>query len=126
MTTVAVQPAEPGSWWLVLLGGLAGQAARVAEADRGRAALLATVSHDLRAPLAAAKAAVSGLRACDARLTADDPVPATTAESKALAKALKAKGFAFVGPTTAYAAMQACGLVDDHIAGCPVAAANDA
>ncbi len=47
--------AEPGSWGLVLLGGLAGQAARVAEADRGRAALLATVSHDLRAPLAAAK-----------------------------------------------------------------------
>ena len=48
--------AEPGSWWLVLLDGLAGQAARVAEADRGRAAMLATVSHDLRAPLAAAKA----------------------------------------------------------------------
>jgi K+-sensing histidine kinase KdpD len=38
------------------------------EADRGRAALLAAVSHDLRAPLAAAKAAVSGLRARDARL----------------------------------------------------------
>jgi len=35
--------AEPGSWWLVLLGGLAGQAARVAEADGGRAALLAAV-----------------------------------------------------------------------------------
>ena len=49
MTTVAAQPAEPGAWWLVLLGGLAGQATRVAEADRGRAALLATVSHDLRA-----------------------------------------------------------------------------
>jgi len=64
--------AEPGSWWLVLLGGLAGQAARVAEADRGRSTLLATVSHDLRAPLAAAKAAVSGLRAGDARLTTDD------------------------------------------------------
>ena len=42
------------------------------EADRGRAALLATVSHDLRAPLAAAKAAVTGLRSRDARLTADD------------------------------------------------------
>jgi two-component system sensor histidine kinase KdpD len=42
------------------------------EADRGRAALLAAVSHDLRAPLAAAKAAVSGLRTRDARLTADD------------------------------------------------------
>src|ERR1700691_5971192 len=42
------------------------------EADRGRAALLAAVSHDLRAPLAAAKAAVSGLRSRDARLTAED------------------------------------------------------
>src|ERR1700691_4986538 len=42
------------------------------EADRGRAALLAAVSHDLRAPLAAAKAAVSGLRSGDARLTAED------------------------------------------------------
>ena len=45
-------------------------------------------------------------------------LPAQTAESKALAKALKAAGFRFVGPTTAYAAMQACGLVDDHVAGC--------
>ena len=47
-----------------------------------------------------------------------EDVPALTAESKALAKALKAAGFRFVGPTTAYAAMQACGLVDDHLAGC--------
>ena len=47
-------------------------ARRVAEADRMRAALLATLSHDLRSPLAAAKAAVSGLRAADVRLTADD------------------------------------------------------
>lgn len=45
-------------------------------------------------------------------------VPAQTPESVALAKALKAAGFRFVGPTTAYAAMQACGLVDDHLAGC--------
>ncbi len=47
-------------------------------------------------------------------------VPATTAESKALSKALKKEGFRFIGPTTAYAAMQACGLVDDHLATCPV------
>jgi DNA-3-methyladenine glycosylase I len=47
-------------------------------------------------------------------------LPASTPESKALAKALKARGFRFVGPTTAYAAMQACGLVDDHVAGCLV------
>jgi DNA-3-methyladenine glycosylase I len=45
-------------------------------------------------------------------------VPAQTPESKALAKALKARGFRFVGPTTAYALMQACGLVNDHLEGC--------
>ncbi|MBB5785905.1 DNA-3-methyladenine glycosylase I [Jiangella mangrovi] len=45
-------------------------------------------------------------------------VPATTPESAALAKALKKNGFVFVGPTTAYAAMQACGLVNDHLEGC--------
>jgi DNA-3-methyladenine glycosylase I len=45
-------------------------------------------------------------------------VPAATPESTALAKALKRSGFRFVGPTTAYAAMQACGLVDDHLEGC--------
>ena len=46
-------------------------------------------------------------------------VPATSPESVAMAKALKRHGFVFVGPTTAYAAMQACGLVDDHLAACP-------
>ena len=45
-------------------------------------------------------------------------VPATTPESKALAKELKRRGFVFIGPTTAYAGMQACGLVNDHLAGC--------
>ena len=45
-------------------------------------------------------------------------VPAITRESTALARALKKRGMVFVGPTTAYAAMQACGLVDDHLAGC--------
>ncbi|WP_030544991.1 DNA-3-methyladenine glycosylase I [Streptomyces albus] len=45
-------------------------------------------------------------------------VPATTGESTALAKELKKRGFRFVGPTTAYALMQACGLVNDHLAGC--------
>jgi DNA-3-methyladenine glycosylase I len=47
-------------------------------------------------------------------------LPAQTEESRLLAKALKAAGFRFVGPTTAYAAMQACGLVNDHIATCPI------
>jgi DNA-3-methyladenine glycosylase I len=45
-------------------------------------------------------------------------VPALTPESTALAKALKQRGFRFVGPTTAYALMQACGLVNDHLEGC--------
>jgi DNA-3-methyladenine glycosylase I len=47
-------------------------------------------------------------------------VPAVTAESTAMAKALKRSGFRFVGPTTAYALMQATGMVDDHLAGCHV------
>jgi DNA-3-methyladenine glycosylase I len=45
-------------------------------------------------------------------------LPAHTAESTALSKELKKRGFRFVGPTTAYALMQACGLVNDHLAGC--------
>ncbi len=45
-------------------------------------------------------------------------VPAVTAESTAMAKELKRRGFRFVGPTTAYATMQACGLVNDHLEGC--------
>ncbi|MFJ2864726.1 DNA-3-methyladenine glycosylase I [Kitasatospora sp. NPDC087314] len=51
-------------------------------------------------------------------------VPAVTPESTALAKALKKEGFRFVGPTTAYALMQACGLVDDHLADCHVRTAR--
>jgi DNA-3-methyladenine glycosylase I len=45
-------------------------------------------------------------------------VPATTPESTAMAKDLRKHGFRFVGPTTAYALMQATGMVDDHIDGC--------
>jgi DNA-3-methyladenine glycosylase I len=45
-------------------------------------------------------------------------LPATTPESTALAKELRRRGFLFVGPTTAYALMQAAGLVNDHLAGC--------
>ena len=47
-----------------------------------------------------------------------EDVPSITPESTALSKELKRRGFRFVGPTTAYAAMQACGLVNDHLAGC--------
>ena len=67
----------------------------------------------------------------DALIRAHAPVPrtkppatwaevhSTTPETVALARALKRRGFRFVGPTTLYALMQACGLVDDHLAGCP-------
>ncbi|MFJ9825870.1 DNA-3-methyladenine glycosylase I [Streptomyces sp. NPDC101160] len=52
-----------------------------------------------------------------APLTIGD-VPAVTDESTALSKDLKKRGLRFIGPTTAYALMQACGLVDDHVTGC--------
>jgi DNA-3-methyladenine glycosylase I len=49
-------------------------------------------------------------------------IPSVTAESKAMARELKRRGFRFVGPTTSYALMQATGMVDDHIRGCWVPA----
>ena len=45
-------------------------------------------------------------------------IPAETAESKAMSKDLKKRGFRFVGPTVCYAFMQATGLVNDHVVGC--------
>lgn len=45
-------------------------------------------------------------------------IPAVTPESTALSRALRSKGFRFVGPTTMYALMQSAGLVDDHVTGC--------
>ena len=44
---------------------------------------------------------------------------ASTPEAAALARELKGLGFRFLGPTTLYALMQACGVVDDHLAACP-------
>jgi DNA-3-methyladenine glycosylase I len=55
-----------------------------------------------------------------------DDLPAITPESTALSKELKKRGFRFVGPTTAYATMQACGVVNDHLAGCWVRAEVEA
>lgn len=55
-------------------------------------------------------------RSPEPRTTAD--VPTTSPESKALARDLKSRGFAFVGPTTAYALMEAIGMVDAHLVGC--------
>ena len=51
---------------------------------------------------------------------------AETPASKELSKRLRAAGFRFVGPTTVYAAMQACGVVNDHVANCHVRAAVEA
>jgi DNA-3-methyladenine glycosylase I len=45
-------------------------------------------------------------------------IPASTAGSKALAKELRSHGFTFTGPVTAYATMQSCGIVNDHLADC--------
>jgi DNA-3-methyladenine glycosylase I len=49
-----------------------------------------------------------------------EDLPAVTTASTSLSKELKRQGFRFVGPTTVYAAMQACGLVNDHLSGCHV------
>ena len=46
-------------------------------------------------------------------------VPASTTASAAVARELKRAGFTFVGPTTVYSLMQACGLVGDHLTSCP-------
>jgi DNA-3-methyladenine glycosylase I len=54
-----------------------------------------------------------------------EPFPALTPESQAMAKDLKKRGWRFVGPTTAYAFMQAMGLVNDHVAGCDAGTAVD-
>jgi DNA-3-methyladenine glycosylase I len=51
-------------------------------------------------------------------------VPAVTPESTAMARELKRRGFKFVGPTTAYALMQATGMVDDHVRSCWVPSAE--
>nr|WP_218863113.1 DNA-3-methyladenine glycosylase I [Actinopolyspora biskrensis] len=53
-----------------------------------------------------------------ARPATMEEVPATTPESRAMAGALRGRGFRFVGPTTCYALMQATGMVDDHLGGC--------
>ncbi|OZE43574.1 DNA-3-methyladenine glycosylase I [Rhodococcus sp. 05-2254-6] len=59
-----------------------------------------------------------------ARLTEFSEVPASTPESTAMAKELKRRGLRFVGPTTAYALMQATGMVDDHLSECWVQVTN--
>ena len=58
----------------------------------------------------------------DAKQLAEPHTASTSAESLALAKDLKKLGWKFVGPTTAYAFMQAMGLINDHVAGCVIRA----
>lgn len=60
----------------------------------------------------------SAPRPVSQRPAASADVPSATAESTAMARELKRRGFRFVGPTTAYALMQATGMVDDHLRAC--------
>ena len=53
-------------------------------------------------------------------LSETDEIPPTSAESVAMSKALRTRGWSFVGPTTMYAMMQSAGLVNDHVLGCHV------
>ena len=91
---------------------------------RNRAKIEASIANAL-----AARALDGGLDALIWRFAGDphrpaprtrEQVPAVTPESTALARELRKQGFRFVGPTTAYALMQACGLVNDHLADCHV------
>jgi DNA-3-methyladenine glycosylase I len=84
----------------------------------------ARVAADLSAGLADLLWSFAPAPAPRPRTRAD--VPAVTPESTAMAKDLKKRGFKFVGPTTAYALMQATGMVDDHLAGCWVPPAGRA
>lgn len=93
---------------------------------RNRAKILATLENARAASaLHSAGESLSGLmRSCvvarqDAPKTWADLQP-TTPEAVTLARDLKRRGFHFLGPTTVYSLMQASGLVDDHLAGCPV------
>jgi DNA-3-methyladenine glycosylase I len=138
---------QSGLSWLTILrkrpafraafdGFAIGKVAAYGEADVARLLADAGIVRNrakVEAAIANARAALDlpdGLAALlwsyapDRRATRPDSfaqVPAVTPESAAMAKALKKNGFRFVGPTTAYALMQATGMVDDHLAGCHVA-----
>ena len=92
---------------------------------RSRAKLLACVRNaqatlDLRASGGLADLLWSVAQVPSPAYDAWTGVPATTDASTAMAKQLKRAGFTFVGPTTVYSLMQACGLVNDHLLACPV------
>lgn len=75
--------------------------------------------HDAGETLAGLAWSVVGGTPARNRFESASQVPAQTPESEALSKLLKSRGFRFVGPTTMYAFMQACGLVNDHLVSCP-------
>jgi DNA-3-methyladenine glycosylase I len=89
---------------------------------RNRAKILATINNAKRYPELVDEfgslAAFVWSYEPDQRTTT--PIPSTSPESIAMSKALRTRGWAFVGPTTAYAFMQAMGLVNDHLEGCAV------
>ena len=113
--------------------------ARFGDADVARLLADATIVRNrakIEATLANARATLTlrGVEPLDALIRAhrparEDPPPVTWAqapttapETVALARELKRQGFRFVGPTTLYALMQACGLVNAHLAACPARA----
>jgi DNA-3-methyladenine glycosylase I len=140
---LSLEAFQSGLSWLIILRKRPGFRAAFAEFDvdavagfdeSDRARLLADAGivrnrAKIDATIANARAIRDGIDDLDALLwsfapTAHDrartlaDVPATSAESVAMAKELKRRGLRFVGPTTAYALMQATGMVDDHIATC--------
>lgn len=91
---------------------------------RNRAKIVATINNAratlvLRAEGTSLPAVVWRHQAAPRRAHASlGDLPAETPESNALSKELRTRGFAFVGPTTVYSAMQAVGVVNDHLRGC--------
>jgi DNA-3-methyladenine glycosylase I len=99
---------------------------------RNRAKIEATIAN-ARATVGLREAGTSLSEVVWAHRPAPAPAPVSwqdvrpvVPESAALAKELRRQGFRFVGPTTLYALMQACGLVNDHLADCPARAAAEA
>ncbi|MEI7715486.1 MAG: DNA-3-methyladenine glycosylase I [Mycobacterium sp.] len=94
---------------------------------RNRAKIEATIANARAAIALGSPAALSDLLWSFAppprpRPAESSEIPSATEESKAMARELRRRGFRFVGPTTAYALMQATGMVDDHIRDCWVPA----
>ena len=83
----------------------------------GNAAAVLAVQREFRSLDAFLWQLVGGVPKQNAWRAMED-VPASTDESVAMSKALKKRGFRFVGPTVCYAFMQACGFVDDHVTSC--------